>query len=537
MEMRSVGRAVRSAGMLGSALCLAALVGVPVNASCAAELRIGLASTVSSVDPQYHMIWANVALSTHLFEHLTTQDDQQRITPGLALSWRTVADDEWEFKLRPGVKFHDGSDFTAADVAFSIERVAKLPNSPSSFAIFTKGIVSWEISDPLTIRFKTRGTYPELPVDLSLVPIVSHKAAAGPAPEGKTTQQMNAGEGTVGTGPYRFVEFVPNDRIAVARNDAYWGEKELWDRVTFRFMSNAATRVAALLSGDVDAIDYVPGTDLERLRRDPKVAVFAGLSNRIGYIVLDQFRETGSPGISGTDGRNPLMDKRVREALSIAINREALIDRVLSGAAEPAGELATPGLFGTNTDGWYDRYDPNRAKQLLAEARYPNGFGLHFVTTQGFYVQDAEIAQAIASMWTRIGVKTTVEALPSTVYYARRNKYEYSAYMGNLGAFNGQIAYGLQMLAATPTADRTLGQINFGKYSNSAVDKLIADAQRTLDEGKRADILREASRITMRDDHGLIVTHHDITAYATRKGLVFHPRLDQSMTAMQVRPE
>jgi peptide/nickel transport system substrate-binding protein len=302
-------------------------------------------------------------------------------------------------------------------------------------------------------------------------------------------------------------------------------------------MSNAATRVAALLSGDLDAIDYVPGTDLERLKHDPKVALFTGLSNRIGYIVLDQFRETGSPGISGTDGRNPLIDKRVREALSIAINRDALVDRVLSGAAKPAGELATPGLFGTNTDGWYDRYDPNRAKQLLAESGYPNGFGLHFVTTQGFYVQDAEIAQAIASMWTRIGVKTTVEALPSTVYYARRNKYEYSAYMGNLGAFNGQISYGLQMLAATPTADRTLGQINYGKYSNAAVDKLIADAQRTLDEGKRADILREASRTAMRDDHGVIVTHHDVTAYATRKGLTFRPRIDQSMTAMQVRPE
>jgi peptide/nickel transport system substrate-binding protein len=502
----------------------------------AAELKIGLASPVSSADPQYHMIWANMAMSTHIFERLTQQDQDQHLAPGLATSWKTIADDLWEFKLRPGVKFHDGSDFTAEDVVFSIERIKALKNSPSTFAIFLKGIASWEIVDPLTIRFRTNGIYPELPVDLSLIPILSKKAASGPAPEGKTTPQMNAGDGMVGTGPYKFAEFVPNDHETVVRNADYWGEKEPWDKVTFRFIGSAPTRLAALLSGDVDVIDYVAPVDIARLKKDAKVSVFTGLSNRTGYIVLDQYRDT-SPGVTGVEGKNPLKDKRVREALSIAVNRDALIERVLSGAAKPAGELAPPNLFGANSDGWYDRYDPNRAKQLLADAGYPNGFGLHFVTTQGFYIQDAEIAQAIASMWTRIGVKTTVEALPSTVYYARRNNNEYSVYMGNLGAYNGQLSYGLQMLAATPTEDRTLGQINYGKYSNPKVDGLIAEAMHELNDDRRAATLAEASRIVMRDDHGVIVTHHDVTAYATRKGLVFHPRLDQSMTAMQVRPE
>ena len=511
---------------------LACVTGAPARA---AELRIGTSAATSAMDPHFHLLAFNMSVMAHIFQTLVAQDADQKLTPDLATSWRLVDDTTWEFELRHDVKFHDGSDFTADDVLFSLHRMPLVPNSPSSFALYMRGVASVEKVDPYRIRFHTKGPYADLPVDMSMISIVSHVAAAGSAPEGKTTQEMNRGEGTVGTGPYRFVSFTPGDKVVLERNDHYWGPREPWDRVTIVAIPSAASRVATLLSGGVDVIEKVPGEDLPRLRSDPRVHVVVAPSNSVSYIVIDQYRDN-SPGVSGTpEGRNPLRDVRVRRALSVAMNRDAITERVMSGLATPAAELAAPNMFGANPDAKVDPFDPDEARRLLGEAGYGNGFDLVLATTNGYYVRDAATAQAIAGYWTRVGVHTQVDAVPSSVFYAKRGKNELSAFFTSSSITTGQASDMLKILIATRDPAKGLGQINFGGYSNPETDRLIEGSSHTLDPTARQDMLRETSRIAIARDHAVLPVFMEKLAYGIRQPLTYAPRVDKWITAMQVR--
>src|SRR6185437_8837648 len=269
-----------------AAVLAAALTLVAVAAE-AQELKIGIKTEPSSLDPQFHTLTPNIQVSNYIFDALVKQDANLKPQPSLAVSWKPIDDTTWEFKLRPGVKFQDGSDFTAEDVVFTYNRVPKVPNSPGPFTIYTHSIKSLEIVDPLTLRIHTNGPAPLLPLDLAVLPILSHKAAAGPAPEGKTSAQLNAGDGLVGTGPFKFVEWQRGNRIVLERNDSYWGPKPYWKKVILRPLTNNTTRVAALLSGDVDLIEDPPTTDLARLKKDPKITLARAVSNRVIYVHLD----------------------------------------------------------------------------------------------------------------------------------------------------------------------------------------------------------------------------------------------------------
>ena len=300
-----------------SAMVLAILVS---GGASAQELKIGLKTEPSSLDPQYHNLAPNNQIALHLFDPLVAKDEKQLPIPGLALSWQTVGDTVWEFKLRPGVKFHNGAAFTAEDVVFTYERAAKVPNSPSPFTLITRQMTRLEIVDALTLRIHTKEAAPLLPLDLSGLPILSRTAAAGGAPEGKTTAEFNRGEGLVGTGPFKYVEWQRGAQLVLGRNDDYWAGKPAWTKVTFKPLTNAAGRVAALLAGDVDLIEDPPTADLPKLKKEPKLALAEAVSSRVIYLALDQFAEP-SPGIPDTAGKNPLKDKRVRQALSQAIDR------------------------------------------------------------------------------------------------------------------------------------------------------------------------------------------------------------------------
>jgi peptide/nickel transport system substrate-binding protein len=268
----------------------------------AAELRIGTAAEPSALDPHYHNLTPNNTIRRHIFESLVDQDAKQRLIPALAESWRTVDDKTWEFKLRKGVKFHDGTEFTAQDFVYTVCRIPNVANSPSSFTLYTKGIDSIEVPDPHTIVIKTAAPYPLLPVELTTFGIVSAKAAGGEnvtfdkagckADSWPTTQAFNDGTLAIGTGPFKLAEYRKGERIVLERNPGYWGEKPEWDKVTFRPITSEGPRVAALLAGDVDLVDEPPLQDLERLRKDPKVAVVETRSNRIIYLALDQAERT-----------------------------------------------------------------------------------------------------------------------------------------------------------------------------------------------------------------------------------------------------
>src|SRR5437868_7490701 len=278
----------------------------------AADFAIGIGADVTAIDPHYHNLTPNTNVAAHIFDFLVLRDERQKAIPGLAESWKTVDPVTWEFKLRRGVRFHDGSEFTAADVLASIERVPTVPNSPSPFTAYTKQIKEMIVVDPYTIRFRTATPYPLMPSDMTQVAIVSKAAAKA------TTEDFNSGRAAIGTGPYKLVRYAKGDRIELARFDGYWGGKTPWDKVTMRLLPQNAARVAALLAGDVQMIEAVPTADIARLKQDKRIALYRTVVDRLIYLHLDSNGDV-SPYVTDKDGnpltRNPLKDARVRHAL------------------------------------------------------------------------------------------------------------------------------------------------------------------------------------------------------------------------------
>ncbi len=512
------------------ALCALLLYG----AAPAADLSIGLGADVTSIDPHYHNLTPNNNIAEHIFETLVTKDPRSVLKPALAISWKAIDDLTWEFKLRPGVKFHDGTDFTAADVAFSIERTALVPNSPSPFTLYTKQITEKIIVDPLTIRLKTAAPYPLMPNDMSTIFIVSAKAA-----KGATTEDFNNGKAAIGTGPFRFVRYAKGDRIELARNDHYWGAKPAWDNVTFRVIPSDPSRVAALLAGDVRAIESVPTTDLARLSKNPAIAISRTVSHRLIFLHLDTSRDK-SPTVTDKSGKpldkNPLKDLRVRRAISKAINRPAIVDRVMEGAAVATGQLMPEGMFGYTPAMKPEAYDPEGAKKLLAEAGYPDGFGITLHGPNDRYVNDDQICQAIAQMLARIGIQVRVETLPSAVYFSRANKLEFSFMLVGWAADTAEASSPLKAQLATYDAKKGMGTANRGRYSNPKMDAELEEALATVDDARREKLLQRATEIGV-GDLGIIPLHHQVNLWATRKGIVYTPRTDERTLAHEFRPQ
>ena len=439
-------------------LLIAALLALTALAPAhAADLVIGLGADVTSIDPHNNNAAPNNSIAEQIFNKLIENDARQNPKPGLAESWRTVDDLTWEFKLRRGVKFHDGSDFTAADVAFSIERPGII-NTPGGFTIFTRSITEKIIVDPYTIRLKTGAPYPNLPIDMSGLIIVSSVAA-----KGALAADFDSGKATIGTGPWKFVRYTKGDRIELARNDNYWGPKPPWDKVTFRLITSDPSRVAALLAGDVQMIEAIPPADYAKLKTNKDIAIFTTISNRMIHLHLDSNRDK-SPFITDKAGKplekNPFKDARVRKAVSKAINRNAIVERVMDGLAIPAGQLVPEGFFGVSPNLKPEPFDPEGAKKLLTEAGYPDGFGITLHGPNNRYVNDDQIVQAVAQMLTRVGIATKVETLPFSVYVSRANKVEFSAALLGWGVSTGEATYPLRSLIATNNPAKGLGTWN-----------------------------------------------------------------------------
>jgi len=525
----SLFRRALAAGVVAAALA-ASVASLPASAQ---ELRIAVAADVTSIDPHFFNLFPNNNIAEHIFDKLVQMDPDSKIIPGLATSWKTVDDRTWEFKLRKGVKFTDGTELTAEDVVFSLDRVPNVPNSPGPFSAYTKAIIAKEIVDPYTIRFKYAAPYPLAPNDLSTIYIVSKKAATGAA-----TEDFNSGKVAIGSGRYKLVKYTSGDRIDLVRNDGYWGEKSPWEKVTFKIIKNESARVAALLSGDVDAIEQPPTADLVRIKGEPKFTVTSKISHRVIYFNFDHLQRV-SPFVTDKAGkpldRNPLLDVRVRRAISKAINRQAIADRVMEGQAIPSGQLVSEKLFGHVPGLKADAYDVEGAKKLLAEAGYPDGFNITIHGPSGRYVNDEKIVQAVAQMVSRIGITAKVETAPMGPYSGRAAKQEFSFHMVGWGASTGEASSPLRSLLATFNRDKGLGAVNWGRYSNVKVDYLIEQALQQVNDENRSVMLQNATKLAM-EDLGIMPIHFQFTIWATKKNVAYTPRTDEYTLAFQFRP-
>jgi peptide/nickel transport system substrate-binding protein len=499
---------------------------LPAAAQDRAALRIGVEAGPTSLDPHYASLITNIAFARHVFQPLVEQDARQVLRPAIARSWRVVDDTTWELELDPNARFADGRPVTAEDIAFTIARAGDVPNSPSSFRYATRPVAAVESVGPHTIRLRTNGPFPLLLNQLALVMVV-------PKRDGLTTAAFNDSSAMVGSGPYRLVSWQPGQPVRYARNDAFAGAAAPFATVEFRPVANAGARVAALQAGDLDLAEIIPPDQFARFKADARFTTAESPSNRLIFLTLDSGREE-SPHIRVPDGaplRNPLRDPRVRRALSIAINREALVSRTLQGQAVAAGDLGPAGYFGTSRDLMPPAFDLDGARRLLAEAGFPRGFTVQVNGPNDRYVNDEQVVQAIAQMWTRAGLTATVEVKPRGVWLTEAARLAYSV---NLAGFspNPEVLGMLETQIHSWNTTLGLGTANRGRFSNAEIDAIIQRARTTMDNAARERLTQEATRRALRDETALIPLYFQVNTWAMRRGVTYEARTDEMTLAV-----
>lgn len=516
---------------LAAAALLAATGATGALAQTGNTLSIGFADPVSSVDPQLNNHAGDRSLALHFWDSLVNSRDGGKLEPGLAASWKTLDDKTWEFKLRTDVKWQDGTPFTADDIVFSFQRARNVPGSVASYAGALRTVESTTAKDAHTVIVKTNTPNPMLPLEIASIYIVSKHVG-----EKSKTEDYNAGRAVVGTGPYKFISYVPGDRTVFERSASYYGTKPLWEKVNYRYINNGAARTAALLAGDVDVIDKVAVTDVEKLRKTPSVSVYTYPGLR-ALLLQPSFKAGANEFVTDNAGKplaqNPLRDVRVRQALSLAINRKAIVDRVLQGTVTEANQWMPKGSFGYNPEVKDIPYNVEQAKKLLAEAGFPQGFQITIHVPGDRYPQAPETVQAVAQFWSRAGVKTKVEVLPWASYASRANKNDFAVSVIAWGNGTGEAGYGLLQTLATTDAQRGRGANNWGRYSNEAVDKALDAATVEFDARRREAVFRHAAKLVT-DDVGQIPLFHYQNIWAAKKGLKVEPILSDRTTALQV---
>jgi len=514
---------------LPAALALLLSLGGAVQAQ---DLRIAMKAAVDGADP-HQLFTPNRNVQLHVYEALVAQDAKLRPTPGLAESWRATDPTTWEFRLREGVLFQDGTPLTAEDAAFSIRR-AQTAEGVRTFRAYVKDITAVEVVDARTLRIRTDGPQPELPANLATIAIVSARAV-----EGASAEDFNGGRAAIGTGPYRWLRWTPGQDVVLERNPRYRGEAPPWSRVTFRFVPNDSARTAALLAGDVDVADAVPAGLHQRVRESDNAHLQTGTSLFMLYMTVD--RRPTSPFVRDKEGRpmtvNPFNDARVRQAFTHAINRPALAERAMEGAAEPAGQFMPDGFDGHDPGLKPVAYDPALSRRLLREAGYPEGFNYTIHCLNDRFTGDVRTCQAVGQMLTAAGIRTQVEAMPSAMFFKRATgpEPEFSSYMAIFGSAAGLASNALNVLAQRWDPKAGTGRSNSGRYDNPALNALIEKAAATLDEDARQDLLRQATRIAV-EDQAVLPIFFLKGAWGLRNGLAMQTRGDMYTMATAITP-
>lgn len=450
-----------------------------------------------------------------------------KIEPVLALSWKEVTPTQVRFKLRQGVKFSDGSALTAEDVVYSLQRAMA---KTSTYAIYTQGMDRVAKVDADTIDIFLKNPNPVLLNQLTELRVMSkawaekHHSLEPKDIKGK--EETHSHRNAMGTGPFTLKEWVPDQRIVFATNPHWWGAGKVEGNVTeitYTPIKSEATRIAALLSGEVDMVRDTSIQDLARVKAHPNLKVMEMVENRTVYLALDQFRDE-LPG-SNIKGKNPLKDLRVRKALYQAIDSATLQRVTMRGMAKPTGAIVSPLV-----NGWAEAvdkrlpFDAAAAKDLLAQAGYKDGFEVDFACSNNAIVQDEELCQAITSMWARVGVKAKLRTLPAVTYYPMAQRHEASIAMLSWGVPTFDALYTLQSLARTKTTGGD-GNYNLGRYSNERMDYIVDRVKTETDLPVRNRLLTEGLQLH-NDTIAHIPLHNQMLAWAMKKNIELVQRTD-----------
>ncbi|UFJ42608.1 ABC transporter substrate-binding protein [Brevibacillus humidisoli] len=472
-------------------------------------LTIASGNDIVGFDIHDHNNTSTEAVHVNMFNYLVRKDANQQIQPDLAVSWETVNETTWRFQLREGVAFHNGDPFTAADVKFTLERVAG-DNKLLEYGNY-KQIKEVKVVDEHTVDIITHAPEPVLLNRLS-------RLGSGMLPS--TYIEENGWDHflsqPVGTGPYKFSEWIRDDRLILVKNDQYFGDQPKWDKLIFRSIPEDATRVAELLTGGVDLAVNIPPSDLQRIEENQGTHTVQGSTQRVMLLAVRM-----------TDGA-VTADHRVREAIDLAIDEQAIVRNILAGGGTPTRTRVTPGNFGGHPD-LYDTslYDPERAKKLLAEAGYASGLELTLSAPSGRYLKDKETAELIMAMLGEVGIKANLELLEWSSFSSRyKSKTFHELFM---------IAYGNSMFDASLAFDRLFSERAKGEtdYNNEEVDALLTEAEQNMNPAEREKQYQRAQEIVA-DERPQIYLFQMDANYGVSDRIRFQPRLDEMLLADEI---
>ena len=461
-----------------------------------------------------------------------------KIEPMLATAWKQVSPTQMQFTLRTGVKFSDGSSMTAEDVKFSIERAMA---KTSNYSVYTQGIDKVVVAGPNTLDIFTKAPNPVLLNQLTELRVMSkawaEKNKSVEPKDIKTKDESFAHRNAMGTGPFMVKEWQPDQKLVLVDNPQWWGHgaKAKPGNVTeviYTPIKSEATRMAALLSGEVDFVLDPTPQDLERVQRNAALKVVQGPENRTIFFGMDQHRDE-LPG-SSVKGKNPLKDQRVRQALYQAIDINAIHKVVMRGLSQNTGTLIAPQVSGytKRADQRYP-YDAAAAQKLLAEAGYKDGFEVDFACPNNRYIADERICQAVAAMWSKVGVKAKLRTMPLVSYFPMIQRHEASIYMLGWGVPTFDALYSLQSLVRTVGTGGD-GNYNVGRYSNERMDYLVDRVKVETDAPVRARMLTEALQLS-NDTVSHIPLHDQVIPWAMKKNVELVHRADNRIDMRTVK--
>jgi peptide/nickel transport system substrate-binding protein len=490
-------------------LLSSAVLALGVMSAQAASLKMAYDADPVSLDPYEQLSGGTLQLSHMTYDPLVRWTQELEFEPRLAEKWERVDDRTMRFFLRKGVKFHSGNDFTAKDVAFTFKRLQDSPDFKGIFAPFE----SINVIDDYTVEFKTKEPFPLVLNNMTYLFPMDSAFFTGTDENGNAKDAMVkhgdsfASRNISGTGPYTVSYREQGVRVEFTRNSNYWDTNSPGnaDTITLTPIKEDPTRVAALLSGDVDFIAPVPPTDLDRIDKSDKVDLITMSGTRIITFQMNQERVEA------------FKDPKVRLAINYAINQEGIVKKIMKGFATPAAQFSPKGYLGHN-DSLTPRYDLDKAKALMKEAGYEDGFTITMMAPNNRYVNDDKIAQAVASMLSRINIKVDLKTMPKAQYWPEFDKRAADMMMIGWHSDTEDSNNFFEFLSACPDADTGMGQYNSGQYCNAEVDKLMEQANAETDMAKRAEILQSMEKAVY-DDAGFVPLHWQDLSWGTRKGV------------------
>jgi peptide/nickel transport system substrate-binding protein len=506
---------VRLLACLTLACCLEAL---------GANFRWATQGDAASLDPHAQNENLTNQINAMVYEQLLQYDKDMKLVPWLATSWENPSPNEWIFHLRRDVKFHDGTPFTADDVVFSFERVK---TTIASFRVYGADSGVARRIDDYTVEFTTTAPNPVETSTVASIFIMSRKWCEknnAVRPQNITAKEETfSARNAMGTGPYVLTGREAGVKTTHRRNPDWWGLKEgrfegNADTVEYRQITNAATRMAALKSGELDFVLDPPLQDIPRLRDDASLKVWEGFETRVIFLGFDQARDELL--YSNVKGRNPFKDRRVRQALWQAIDTQALKTQVMRGLSVPTA-IALPDPAGSGLPDAMEKrppYDPAAAKRLLAEAGYPNGFGFTITCPNNRYINDEKICIALAAMWARAGLDVKVDSLPRSQFFPRALKLDVSAFLWGWGSDSPDAIFTLKPVLHSRDATTGVGTNNVGDYRNAELDQLIDAAATEMDAKKRQGMINRAIAI-VQDEVLVIPLHRQVIPWLSRAGV------------------